>query len=359
MEQTIRVVLPMLTFVPGGMGGSETYAREVVAALARRGDLDLTILVPPAAAGIFAGVEEIVVERVTGGTSTPARVRSLAQATAPGARARAALARANVIHHLFTVPVPRTRGTPHVMSLLDVQHHDHPAMFGRAERAYRALAYDRPARRADRVITISEFAKRSIVEHLGISEERIEVAHLAVDRTWFTPADTAVEDFVYYPAAVWPHKNHSRLIAAMDIVRESRPELRLVLSGAGRERLGSLPTWVEHRGHVGRGEVRDLYQRAACLVFPSLYEGFGLPPLEAMASGCPVAAADAGALPEVCGDAAMLFDATNVATTAQAILRAIADRWSLRERGIFRAAEFDWNRCAAVHRDVYRLVAGR
>ena len=106
----------------------------------------------------------------------------------------------------------------------------------------------------------------------------------------------------------------------MELVRRDAPALRLVLTGGGLESLGDLPSWVDNRGLVSREELLSLYQRAACLAFPSRYEGFGLPPLEAMASGCPVAAAAAGSLPEVCGDAATMFDPDDAADMAQAIL---------------------------------------
>ncbi len=357
MAERLRVVLPMVTYVPGAMGGSETYAREVVAELVQRTDLDLTVLVSSAGAGQFGGAAEIVVRRVVGGGRTSDRLRTLAKGRSPGGEARAALSVADVVHHLFTVPVPAQRGVPHVVTLLDVQHRDLPAMFSRAERYYRSVAYDRTARRADRVVTISEFAQRSIVDRLGVPAGRIDVALLGVDHAWFTPEQIEREDFVYYPAAVWPHKNHARLIEAMALVRRQHPSLRLVLTGAGQERLGTLPEWAEHRGHVARDEVRDLYRRAACLAFPSLYEGFGLPPLEAMATGCPVAVADSGSLSEVCGDAAITFDATSVPEIARGIAETLSGTPDLIGRGLARAARFTWKSCANAHIASYRAAA--
>jgi glycosyltransferase involved in cell wall biosynthesis len=121
-----------------------------------------------------------------------------------------------------------------------------------------------------------------------------------------------------------------------------------VLTGAGHEGL------AESRGYVTREELADLYAQASALVFPSLYEGFGLPPLEAMASGCPVAASNAGALPEVCGDAARLFDPTSPDEIAAAVLDVLADPEPYARRGLERAAEFTWERSARAHEQVYR-----
>jgi glycosyltransferase involved in cell wall biosynthesis len=341
--------MPLLTFVPAGMGGSETYVRALVHALADRADVGVTVLVSPAARGSFPGVQERVVTRVRGGASSAARLRTLAQASLPGAEARAELADADVVHYPFTVPVPGAGSVPWVETLLDVQHLDLPAMFSRAERAYRVWAYDRAAKRADRVITISEFSKQRIVDHLGIDPGRIDVAHLGVDLTEFTYSAEPREQFVLYPANAWPHKNHHRLLQAMTLVRAARPELRLVLTGGSRAALGALPEWVEHRGHVPTPELRQLYRSAACLVYPSLYEGFGLPPLEAMASGCPVAASRSGSLPEICGDAAVLFDPHDVDAIAAGVLEAIEGAQQLVPAGVARVAGFTWEKCADAH----------
>ena len=119
-----------------------------------------------------------------------------------------------------------------------------------------------------------------------------------------------------------------------------------------------MPDGVESRGHVSADELVELYRSTACLVFPSLYEGFGLPPLEAMACACPVATSNATSLPEVCGDAAEYFDPFSPEDMAAAIVRALDGR--LVERGLTRAAGFTWEACAhahdALYRDDYRLT---
>jgi glycosyltransferase involved in cell wall biosynthesis len=178
-----------------------------------------------------------------------------------------------------------------------------------------------------------------------------------VDHTLFRPGDDEREPFILYPARPWPHKNHARLLEAFTALRETRPRLRLILTGGDLERLDPLPEGVTRLGTVSSERVASLYRRAACLVFPSLYEGFGLPPLEAMACGCPVAAANAGAIPEVCGDAAVLFDPTDVDAIAAGILEADERSQELREKGLARAAAFSWVETARLHETVYAEAA--
>ena len=138
--------------------------------------------------------------------------------------------------------------------------------------------------------------------------ERVHVAHLGVDTEQFVPRRGEREDFVLYPARGWPHKNHARLLEAMELVRREAPGLRLVLTGGGLDGLGALPPWVENRGLVSRRSSSTSTSAPRAWPSPAATRGSGCRPLEAMASGCPVAAADAGSLPEVCGDAAAMFD---------------------------------------------------
>nr|MBA3843494.1 glycosyltransferase family 4 protein [Actinomycetota bacterium] len=223
-------------------------------------------------------------------------------------------------------------------------------------RAFRAVAWARSVRHADRVIVISEFVRDRAVEQLGLDPERIRVVYLGVDHERLRPGTSPREEFLLYPARSWPHKNHARLFAAFALLRESQPDLRLVLTGGGT--FPTLPDGVESRGHLPVAEVDDLMRRAAVLVFPSLYEGFGLPPIEAMACGCPVACSSTGSLPEVTGGAARLFDPEDPAAIAAGIedvLRA-PEEWS--RLGLERAASFSWDRTAREHDAVYAELAG-
>ena len=165
-----------------------------------------------------------------------------------------------------------------------------------------------------------------------------------LDHDELQPGTAEREPFLLYPARRWPHKNHERLLEAFAILRRERPELRLVLTGGGD--FPAVPDGVEVRGLVPRAEVVSLMQRASALVFPSLYEGFGQPPLEAMACGCPVASSNAASLPEVVGDAARLFDPHDPQAIADAVRDVLADPQPWIERGFARAALFSWDETA-------------
>ena len=350
-----RVAMPMLNLVPGGMGGTETYMRELTQGLGVCSDIEVTAYLPASASGATAGVSEQMVPGIHGGATTRQRVTSLARGMLDRRLGQRLARSSDVVHFPFTVPIPRGHGRPWATTLHDVQHLDLPRFFPAAERTYRRLAYDWAARNADAVFTVSEFCKARIQHHLGVPAERIAVAHLAVGSD-FTPFHGPRDPFVLYPARRWPHKNHDRLLAAMTLVREHRPDLQLVLTGGGAP-LDRAPDWVQQRGLVSREELVELYRSASCLAFASLYEGFGLPPLEAMASGTPVAFASSGALPEVCGSAGVSFDPLNVDAMARAILEAIDGRDRLVPLGLRRAQRFTWDRCVRVHADTYRKLS--
>ena len=343
------IAVALLTLYPGVVGGSETYARELLRALGRVGTQDVRVVLPPVARDAADGLPSLVVD------GYGARGRAAAMARAALDPRLAALVRdADVVHYPLTVPVPRTRAA-RVVTLHDVQHLDLPQLTSRAERLYRSVAYDRAARRADRVLVISEFVKERAVARLGLDPDRVVVTPLAVDHAQLVPGAREREPFVLYPAKPWPHKNHERLFEAFALVRRERPELRLVLTGSGR--FPPLPEGAETRGYVSRAEVIDLMQRASALVFPSLYEGFGLPPLEAMACGCPVACSNVASLPEVVGDAARLFDPRDARPIADGILDVLREPAPWVERGLARAERFSWDETARRTDAVYAELA--
>jgi glycosyltransferase involved in cell wall biosynthesis len=349
----MRVGISLLTLVPGVVGGSETYARELVRGLERVGEHEYRVFVP----SIVDDLEGRRVRSYRAARTMPGRLRAMTEAYfRPGPiRRELRLDELDAVHFPLTVMLPRV-SEPAAVSLLDIQHLFFPEFFSRAERLYRRFAYGRSLAEARTVIAISRHVKESLVERMEVEPERIEVIHLGLDHELYRPGDEQREPFLLYPANPWPHKNHERLFQALTRLRRERSELRLVLTGTGLERLSS-PEGVEVRGRVPREQLASLYRRASALVFPSLYEGFGQPPLEAMAAGCPVACSTAGALPEVCGNAARYFDPLSVDEMVEAVLTVLADPDRLVERGLERAAAFTWDECARSHDRVYRGLA--
>jgi glycosyltransferase involved in cell wall biosynthesis len=340
--------ISLLTLVPGIVGGSETYARELCRALAHGGELDYRAYVPPIALDAADGLETRVVDAYRASRTMPGRIAAMAHAAlSRGIRRELELDRLDAIHFPLSVMLPTVRRPPAATTILDIQHEFLPEFFSRAELTYRRVVYRRTARASKHVITISEHARKTLVERMSLDPDRTHAIYFGVDHDRFSPAPRERGDFLLYPANRWPHKNHERLFAATQ-----KLGLRLVLTGAAHEGKPA-PANVEVRGFVSRGELVELFRTAAALVFPSLYEGFGQPPLEAMACACPVAVSDIPPLREVCGDAAAYFDPRDIDSIAAGIEEALRRGG---EEGPARAAQFTWGRCAREHDAVYTLL---
>jgi glycosyltransferase involved in cell wall biosynthesis len=367
-ERRMHVAMSLLTLFPGKAGGTETIVRALVRELPRMDAPErVTLLTTPRVAAALAPTELPMHTpgRYRDGESAPARLGAVAAAALlPRIVAADVPPGLDVIHYPVTIPIPRAGNAASVVSLHDMQHHELPQFFSAPERLFRRFAYDGAARRADRVVTLSEHARGQIVERLGIPAERIDVAHCGVDHERFRPEPTSVDDdlelperFVLYPANLWPHKNHERLLRAFDRARPAHTELVLTGQTYGRPLPPGPAARVRHLGLLPSEQLPAVYRRATAVVFPSLFEGFGMPPIEAMASGTPVAVSDRGAMAEACGDAALRFDPEDVDAIAAAIGRIVEDgtlRATLRELGLARAATFRWDRFAGQHVAAYR-----
>jgi glycosyltransferase involved in cell wall biosynthesis len=341
--------IALLTLVPGELGGSETYVRELLRGLARVGELEYRVFLPPVAPEAAAELPSEVVTEYRAAKTQRERLAAMTTAAARPRELRVRV-RGDVLHYPLTIRVPRGV-VPSVVTLHDLQHLDLPHLFSRAERAFRAVAWHRSVRGATLVVVPSAFVRDRAVELLGLDPRRVRVIHHGIDHIVFSPDGDEREPFLLYPARPWPHKNHARLFEAFALVRRERPDLRLVLTGGGD--FGAVPDGVDVRGLVAPDELLSLLRRASALVFPSLYEGFGQPPLEAMACGCPVACSDAASLPEVCADAARYFHPDDPRQIAEAVLDVLSapNEWS--RRGVDRARRFSWDGAARAHDAVY------
>jgi glycosyltransferase involved in cell wall biosynthesis len=198
--------------------------------------------------------------------------------------------------------------------------------------------------KSDLIITVSEFTANQLHELLGVERSRLRVVHHGVRMR--SPAHAAREKMVLHVGAIQKRKNVARLIAAF---RSLPGDWQLVLAGSegygAKEALADAGPRVEVTGYVSDQELATLYARASIFAFPSLDEGFGIPVIEAMANGVPVVASNTSALPEVCGDAAILIDPMQTGQLADALQRLAADpdlRESYIARGLTRASKFTW-----------------
>jgi glycosyltransferase involved in cell wall biosynthesis len=242
---------------------------------------------------------------------------------------------------------PTYRGPVHTRKPLVVTIHDvavfrHPEAFPRWTREYSRRVVPRVLRAATRVLAVSEFTASELVEVLGVPREKIAVTPNAVDDV-FTPHGTRAEgEYALAVGTLEPRKNLAGAIAA---AARAGVELRVVgaRGWGGVEAQGERVRWL---GELPDAELAAQYRGALCLVYPSLYEGFGIPVLEAMACGTPVVTSTGGATEEVAGAAAVLVDPLDVESIAAGIRKAIGTRDELRARGLDRARAFSWDETA-------------
>jgi glycosyltransferase involved in cell wall biosynthesis len=239
------------------------------------------------------------------------------------------------------------------------------------------------ARRAQLIITVSEASKRDILHFFNVAPEKVVVVHNAIDERFLVPPPDIElarvreryqlqHGFILYAGNIKPHKNLVRLIEAFSQIRQGPfQELKLLIIGDQISKLPALRRAVHqlklHKhvrflGYIPDETLAVLYRSAEVFVFPSLYEGFGLPPLEAMASGTPVVTSNTSSMPEVTGGAAVLVDPYDVGSIVDGVRRVLTDASlaaELRRKGPLRAREFSWARSVAKTRELYEAVAAR
>lgn len=372
-EAPLRIGLNLLYLVRGA-GGAGRYAQELIPAL---------LEVEPGAkltAFVTNRIDEELLTEPWAGEVEWVRYDAL-----PGSRgafwrqmlslpAAAARRRLDVLHSPANIGILKTVRAANVVTLLDlIWLHPETSPLPPRERGRARIVFTLCARAADRILTISAATKRDLVETIGLDPARIDVTPLGVRAP---PAETMSEPEVrarlslgeapilLSVAQKQPHKNLSSLIRAL-------PELdgtQLVLAGAGAPHERELRRLAEELGVSERvrcldwlspAELEGLYRSTAALALPSFIEGFGLPVLEAMRHGVPVACSDRSALPEVAGDAALLFDPYDQESVTTALRRVLRDeelRARLAERGLERYRQFTWTRTASLTFNSYRTA---
>ncbi len=342
----------------GVQGGARPVALALVRAFAQSApELDVTLLTNQATDAELAYLDgprlrRLLARREPDPERLPARMRSTLRsrvvsalpvgATLPlrrlywsawtGRRQRrlARAAHPDVVFSPLTTATPTDRATPLVAMVHDLQHVAYPAFFTRDQVALRQQALEELGQRAARLVCVSEHARQSLLAAADVDPARVVVIHHTLfdapatpstEETAATLQDLGAETgrFLLYPANFWPHKNHRALLRAMALYQRRRPAARLVLicTGSPSERTAELRALaddlgigdlVRFPGYLPRRRLSALWLNCRALVFPSLFEGFGLPLLEAMACATPIVCSRVTSLPEVAGDAALYFD---------------------------------------------------
>ncbi len=284
------------------------------------------------------------------------------------------------LFHATDHHIPALRGVPVVATVMDLIPFLHPEWVSAGLRPVKNWLLKRSILSADHLITISEYSRRDLIQHFKLPAEKISVTPLGVDEVYFTPialpARQAVlaryglnADFFLFIGTLQPRKNIARLLDAHALlpfaVQKRHPLVIVGRNGWGvddllprlqeQTQLGTL-RWLDY---VPRDDVFALLQSARALTFVSLYEGFGLPVLEAFAAGCAVIAANSTSIPEVAGDAALLVDPFQPIAIAAAMQKLLANDnlcAELRQKGLARAQQFTWDACARATASVYRQL---
>jgi glycosyltransferase involved in cell wall biosynthesis len=364
----MHVGLNALHLVPGETGGSEVYARRLVPALvAAEPGLRLSLFVGREGAALQWPDGVAVKSLPFSARSRPRRVLA-EQTLLPVAAGRAGV---ELLHNLFTT-APAIAPVPQVTTIHDVIYERYPeAHAGLLSYGMRMLV-PLAARRSRRVIAVSQATKEDVVRFLGIAPERIDVTYegpgLTVPESP-TPAAELRErlelgstQLVLTVSAKRPHKNLERLFEAFAHIEEPAtllvPGYATAFENELRDRAAATASGrIRFAGWLSDADLDGLYRAATALVFPSLAEGFGLPVLEAMVRGTPVACSNTTSLPEIAGEAALLFDPLDVEAITDAIRRLLGDadlRRRLSDAGREQAARFTWEEAAQKTIDSYR-----
>ncbi|HBG46743.1 MAG TPA: hypothetical protein DDW94_07110 [Deltaproteobacteria bacterium] len=362
----MRIGINALYLLPGRVGGSEIYLRNLVKWLPRVApENEFLLYVNKESEGVLGAEGVRVVACNVRAESRPMRIL-YEQTVLP------VLAMRHRLDALLSAGMTAPFFCPvhSVLMVYDMQHINEPQNFNRWYLLFLKSIIGLSAKRSKAVLTLSGKSKQDILEFYGLSPGKVAVTYLAADRSvFYRRADPEVaalrnkyglpQEFVLYIASSLPHKNYERLLSAFAEVKRVRPELKLVLIGArdyGREAIKAkiaslgLEEGVLFLGWLPFEDIPGIYSAASLFVFPSLHEGFGIPVLEAFASGVPVVCSGIGPLDEVAGDAALFVDPLSVESIVGGMLKVLGDsrlRESLIAKGLKRALDFSWERTAS------------
>ncbi|MGN7468383.1 glycosyltransferase family 4 protein [Brevibacillus sp. SAFN-007a] len=271
---------------------------------------------------------------------------------------------------------------PSVINIPDIQHEFYPQFFDERSLQWRKTTYQSSALKAHAVLTLSEYSRQSIIAKFGVPPHRVHAIHLDAAHEFSLPFHETKNQLVrhkyklpghygFYPANTWWHKNHVSLLQALAYLRdEHQLKIHMVFTGAPQEAHGQVMatinqhklsdqiTWLDY---IPQEEMPYLFRNANFLCFPSLFEGFGIPLVEAMRTELPIICSNSGSIPEIVGDAALTFDPVSPEDIARKMVEVQnqAVRSDLIAKGLQQASKFSWSQCAQQTLAVLHQVAGK
>jgi glycosyltransferase involved in cell wall biosynthesis len=360
----MRIALDTTPLLLGG-GGVATYTRELMGAFETNAEVDV-ITTQHDRTGASSVLGRTIAGIAREGFYYPRGLARAAQAEG-----------ADLIHVPAAMPAYSTH-LPLVLTIHDAIPWRHPEWFTRANALQQRLLVGRAARQADLVLTDSHASKRDIIELLRVPEERIAVIHLGVspafspalrDTHWLAERFGITGPVVLSVGTPEPRKNLAGTLSIFERVSRELPEATLLLVGGGGwhsddldHHIAACAGRVVRTGHLDFAELTRTYASADCFLFPSLLEGFGFPPLEAMASGLPVVCSNRPSLPEVVGTAAITAPPSDQDALAAGVLKVLTNETvasDMRARGLGQAATFSWAKTASETIAAYRELLGR
>ena len=368
---SLHIGVNALYLIPGGVGGSETYLRNLLRALAA--------LETPHRFTVFTN-------RETGREAVPDHPHWQVQP----AQVRARYRPARLIYEQTILPwrcggvdvlfcpgftAPALAPCPAVTTIHDLQHKRHPEYFRWFERPFWRYFVWQAVHTSARLVAVSETTRADLMQCYTIDSDKVEVVGHGVEEEFFSVGarrqNRNPEPVLLCPSTTHPHKNHARLVRCFRQFSAAHPEWRLVMTGVSgfadrgvREQIAALglESRVQILGWLPREELYSWFERAGAVVYPSTFEGFGFPVVEALAAGIPVACSNIEPLRTIAADAALLFDPASEADMLHALERIGSDeplRAQLAQAGPIRAAQFTWRKCAEKTLAILVQAAGR
>lgn len=353
----MRIGVNIENLYPGKIGGAEQYVRNLIKEMAKIEGIELIVFVNNVAFPTFENSANISFFEIDNTSDKDAQLNFYID---------------YMIIDIMFCPLfflaPENCSIPSVVSILDVQHEFYPQYFSKKVLNDIKQSTRATLDKATSIITISEFSKDTIIDKYNISADKISVTYLSADGCFDNEISQAslneiknsiASNYIFYPANTWPHKNHITLLKAYSILKSKyNTKLKLVFTGDGKQQKESIEKYINdnnlrndiiYLGYVDQKYMPGVFANATIMAFPSLFEGFGIPLVEAMKSGVAIACSSCGSIPEIVGECGLIFNPNSAEDIADKLNKLENDeelRNILINKGKERTKIFSWSRCA-------------